>query len=94
MTGSTPPRGGPDVPDLREIGCEQALARMYEYLDGELPVGEHEAVRSHLEKCRRCYPHFDFERMFLDYVQEVGVRDTRRPGLEDRVRALLASATD
>lgn len=74
-----------------ELGCEEALARVYEYLDGELDVAEHDAVRRHLEKCRRCYPYFDFERLFLDYIHELGAGEERRPGLEDRVRAVLAA---
>lgn len=80
-------RGHPE--DTAELSCEETLARVYEYLDGELDLGDHEAVRRHLEKCRRCYPHFDFERLFLDYVHELGAAEERRPGLEERVRAML-----
>ncbi len=89
MTGSKPPRH-----EIPELSCEQSLVRVYEYLDGELDAVEHEAVRRHLEKCRNCYPHFDFERMFLDYVHEVGTRAEARPGLEARMRALLESEQD
>jgi anti-sigma factor (TIGR02949 family) len=86
------PHNGSNSPEIREITCKQAMARVYEYLDGELDAISHDEVRAHLEKCRRCYPHFDFERMFLDYVHEVGAREAKRPGLEDRVRTLLANA--
>jgi len=75
----------------RELGCEESLARVYEYLDGELDAAEHEAVRRHLEKCRKCYPHYDFERLFLDYVHELGAGEEPRPGLIDRVRRVLAA---
>lgn len=74
-----------------ELTCEESLARVYEYLDGELDIGEHEAVRRHLEKCRKCYPHYDFERLFLDYVHELGAGEESRPGLEERVREMLAA---
>lgn len=73
------------------LTCEESLARVYEYLDGELDIGEHEAVKLHLEKCRKCYPHFDFERLFLDYVHELGAGEESRPGLHDRVREMLAA---
>jgi mycothiol system anti-sigma-R factor len=76
-----------------DLSCEESLARVYEYLDGELDAGEHDAVRRHLEKCRKCYPHFDFERIFLDYVHELGATEESRPGLEDRVREMLAAET-
>ena len=74
-----------------ELSCEESLARVYEYLDGELDSGEHDAVKRHLEKCRKCYPHFDFERLFLDYVHELGAGEESRPGLMDRVREMLAA---
>ena len=90
--GATPPCGGES--DQRELNCEESLARVYEYLDGELDAAEHEAVHRHLEKCRNCYPHFDFERLFLDYIHQVGAVETSRAGLENRVRELLAREAD
>ena len=87
---------GTDSPDgsqsgERELTCEESLARVYEYLDGELGIGEHEAVKDHLEKCRECYPHYDFERLFLDYVHELGAGEESRPGLKERVQEMLAA---
>jgi mycothiol system anti-sigma-R factor len=89
--GNHPPDG--NRPGERELNCEESLARVYEYLDGELDAGEHEAVRRHLEKCRKCYPNFDFERLFLDYVHELGAQEESKPGLADRVRQMLAAET-
>lgn len=74
-----------------ELTCEESLARVYEYLDGELDPAEYDAVRHHLEKCRRCYPHYDFERLFLDYVHELGAGEESKPGLIDRVRQMLSA---
>lgn len=88
-SGTHPPDGSRS--GQRELNCEESLARVYEYLDGELDTGEHDAVRRHLEKCRKCYPHFDFERLFLDYVHELGAGEESRPGLMDRVREMLAA---
>ncbi len=87
--GSHPESGNGS--DDRELNCEESLARVYEYLDGELDASEHEAVRGHLAKCRKCYPYFDFERLFLDYVHELGASEESRPGLADRVREMLAA---
>lgn len=82
---------GSSVPELT---CEEALARVYEYLDGELDASQHEGVRLHLQKCRKCYPYFDFERLFLDYIHELGAADQSRPGLENRIRSVLAAQAD
>lgn len=74
-----------------ELSCEESLALVYEYLDGELPADWNDAVRRHVEKCRACYPHFDFERMFLDYVHEAGEgTNPPNPELERRIRELIA----
>jgi mycothiol system anti-sigma-R factor len=89
MSECGPPPADGSRSDEHELSCEESLARVYEYLDGELDTGEHDAVRGHLEKCRKCYPHFDFERIFLDYVHELGAGEESRPGLMERVRKML-----
>ena len=89
--GTMPP--GTAEPEIPELSCEESLVRVYEYLDGELDAAQHEAVRRHLEKCRNCYPHFDFERLFLDYIHEIGAGEASSPGLEQRMRELLARET-
>lgn len=71
------------------ISCEEALARVYEYLDGELDPELQERVHEHLEVCRRCYPCFNFERLFLDDVHERGLSVEENPRLKRRVEALL-----
>ncbi len=77
-----------------ELSCEESLALVYEYLDGELPADWSDAVRGHVEKCRQCYPYFDFERMFLDFVHETGSSATRAsPELERRIRELISGKT-
>ena len=48
------------------IPCEEASARLFEYLDGELDGISEEQVRSHLEVCKACYPRVQFEKHFLD----------------------------
>ena len=72
-----------------ELSCEESLALVYEFLDGELAPAWTEAVRRHVRKCRHCYPHFDFERLFLDYLQEAGRQPRANPELERRIRALV-----
>jgi anti-sigma factor (TIGR02949 family) len=82
--------GPPRKPD--EATCEEALAVVYEFLDGELDPECGERVRRHLERCRRCWPYFDFERHFLDGLHETAGEGTASPDLVRRVRALLDDA--
>lgn len=57
------------------IPCEDALARLWEFLDGELSLEERDQVRRHLEVCRRCYPHYDFQRAYRRYVRRLAERE-------------------
>lgn len=83
-----PPAGESTGPDA-EIGCQEALARIYEYLDGELDAESQEQIHRHLEICKRCYPFFNFERLFLDYLREKGMRVEENPDLRRKVQHLL-----
>lgn len=91
MNDQERPEGlGPTGPEPEELSCEESLALVYEFLDGELPAERNEAVRRHVQKCRRCYPHFDFERVFLDYLHDSGRPVRANPDLVRRIRALIA----
>jgi mycothiol system anti-sigma-R factor len=43
------------------MDCDDALHRVYHYLDGELTVWKRRAIRRHLEECPPCAQGFDFE---------------------------------
>lgn len=59
-----PPPGG--------IDCDGVLAQLYDYIDGELDAETMGKIRAHLEKCKRCYPRYDFEAAFVRFVGEHG----------------------
>lgn len=83
--------GGPasDCDEIDEISCSEAVERVYEYLDGELDDEEADEVRCHIIKCKRCYPMYDWERMFLDFIRERGSRPEANPKLRRTVESLL-----
>ncbi len=41
--------------------CEEALAEVYTYLDGELTDEKRQLIAAHLEGCNPCVEVFDFE---------------------------------
>ena len=88
-----PPGHTADRPEggaaLDEVDCADCARNLFEYLDGELEPGLNERIRHHLEMCRRCYPVFSFERAFLDYLHDRGVKPQRSQKLEHRLNALL-----
>ncbi|MBI4539188.1 MAG: zf-HC2 domain-containing protein [Gemmatimonadetes bacterium] len=67
------------------IRCEDALARLWDFLDGELPPDEEVAVRKHLEICNRCYPRYDFRRAYFEYARRVGEKEHTSPELRRRL---------
>lgn len=64
---------------MGKIRCEDVLARLWEFIDGELAHDERDAVRQHLEVCRRCYPQYDFQRAYLRYVRGVAGNEQASP---------------
>ncbi len=74
------------------VGCQDALGRLYEYLDGELSEDWTEKVRSHIERCKRCYPYFNFERIFLDHIRSLRLGPETTGRLEKRIRDALEGA--
>lgn len=49
--------------------CRDALQRVYEYLDNELPPADAAHIKQHFEKCRACYPVLKFCESFQDAMQ-------------------------
>lgn len=48
--------------DLSLMGdCSAMLARLYNYLDGELTDERRVKIRTHLDSCPTCFSAFDFE---------------------------------
>ncbi len=71
------------------IPCEEAMEKLYEYLDGELPDLEADEVARHFEICVNCYPQLAFEKAFLDALHQAR-EGTRAPEpLRGRVLELL-----
>ena len=71
------------------ISCEEAVRRLWEYLDGTLGEVERDEVERHLGICRRCCGEAEFAeelRGFLRAAAEVE--------LPDDVRARLTSTLD
>lgn len=69
--------------------CRESLEKLYDFLDGELPEATHEQIAGHLERCRICWPYFNFERLFLDRLAEAGETPEACPDLAERIRVLL-----
>jgi anti-sigma factor (TIGR02949 family) len=43
------------------VNCEQALGKLFEFLDAELPEADGDAIRAHLAYCEPCLAEYDIE---------------------------------
>lgn len=50
--------------------CEEAVKKLYDYIDKELDQGVIRQIDKHLEICRMCCDHFEFEKRMKSLVQE------------------------
>ena len=91
VTGGSPTASGStDEAAVAMIPCEEASARLFEYLDGELEDVSEEEVRRHLEVCEACYPRVQFEKHFLKALQRSQNGGPASGSLRERVLQALA----
>jgi anti-sigma factor (TIGR02949 family) len=73
----------------RDLDCEQALARLFDFLDHEIEDGEERAaMQHHLATCRGCFSRAHFEQRLKDRMRELQ-RDAAPPQAGERIRRLL-----
>lgn len=51
------------------VNCDQALGRLFEYLDAELGAPDAVLVRQHLEECAPCLDEYDVEVVVKNLVR-------------------------
>ncbi len=68
--------------------CDDALRRLYPYLDGEVTVYRRFRVRRHLRKCRDCSGAFNFEERLKIVIRE-RAQEEPPPEFLERLHAYL-----
>lgn len=63
------------------IPCDHVIAKLWEYVDGDLDELRSERVRTHLDACERCFPEYDFRRAYLKFM-----RRCASPGVPPQLR--------
>jgi anti-sigma factor (TIGR02949 family) len=71
-----------------EIGCEQALKRLLEFIDRELSESDHDGVERHLRTCRSCFSRMEFERRLKQRLSALPADDVPEKS-RNRIRALI-----
>jgi mycothiol system anti-sigma-R factor len=66
------------------IPCDQVIARLWEYLDGELDPERSAPIQAHLEMCARCFPQYEFQRAYKTFVRRSAQQEIP-PALRRRI---------
>ena len=74
--------------DTREINCEQALARLFEFLDHELDAAHRAEVEHHLHACRACYSRAEFEKRLKGKLAALG-QEQAPPEFAQHIKTLM-----
>jgi anti-sigma factor (TIGR02949 family) len=71
------------------VDCAQALTNLNDYLKRELTPELMAEVRRHLEQCRPCFQHAQFEERFLKMLETRARKESCPAKLRARILALL-----
>ncbi|UCE67133.1 MAG: mycothiol system anti-sigma-R factor [Candidatus Zixiibacteriota bacterium] len=50
--------------------CQEAVNKLYEYIDSELDRATTEKIKKHLDLCRLCCDQFEFEKTMKELVHK------------------------
>ncbi|MFZ1105313.1 MAG: zf-HC2 domain-containing protein [Hyphomicrobiaceae bacterium] len=71
-----------------KIRCEEVIAHLLSYLDGEIDDARRAQIDHHIEECRGCFSRAEFEKALRDKVRQAG--NTQPPAsLQDRIKVLI-----
>jgi anti-sigma factor (TIGR02949 family) len=71
-----------------DIGCEEALKRLAEFIDCELSDSELNNVQRHLRTCRSCFSRMEFESRLKQRLSALTGDDAPAQS-RDRIRKLI-----
>ena len=72
------------------IDCREALAKLHDYIDGELDTRNRDDFQAHLEACRPCLSYYEFERFFTEFVKRHAPKPCVREEFKSRLLARLS----
>lgn len=78
---------GAPVPPPGFVDCDETIARLYAYLDGELTDDRREEIRRHLDLCSPCVGAYGFETELRRVIA-----DRCHDRVPDSLRARVAEA--
>lgn len=71
-----------------QIRCEEAIKKLFEYLDGELGPEQSARIEHHIATCRSCFSRSEFERRLRARVADSAVAEAP-DSLRERIWLLM-----
>jgi mycothiol system anti-sigma-R factor len=69
--------------------CQEAVERLYDYLDKEIDKITAARIEKHLDLCRLCCDHFEFEKKMKELVQKSCIRQKAPSFLKEKILKAL-----
>jgi hypothetical protein len=73
---------------VKNISCEEALQRVFDYIDEHLQGVSRAELEQHLEMCRHCFDRVEFEKLLKSRLSKLKV-DPHSETLHKRIDGLL-----
>jgi hypothetical protein len=73
---------------LKSISCEEALKRVFDYIDDHLQGQSRAELEHHLKMCRHCFDRVEFEKLLKSRLSKLKV-EAHSETLRKRIDALL-----
>ena len=71
------------------MNCQEALEKLWQYLDKELDGASSDELQQHLEECRHCFSKAEFEQRLRAMVRRSCCEEQAPPELRERLSKLL-----
>ena len=74
----------------KNISCEEVIALLFDYLDGELAMQTEDEIDKHLEECKGCLKKAEFQ---LELKKRIGklINGTQSKDLNHKINKLINS---
>ena len=70
------------------INCEEALKRLFEFIDHELADDDRDGLERHLRACRSCFSRVEFELQLKDKLRGLVLHDPPDT-IRERIKTLI-----
>lgn len=74
------------------VDCADVMRQLFDFLDEELTAERMIAIRAHLDRCSKCYPNYNFEKLFLEAVAATRTQSPAPAALRTRIVSALREA--